>query len=146
MNARAIKYRELHAIPASWGTAVNVQGMVLGNMGETSATGVAFTRKPSTGERELYGEFLINAPGEDVVAGFRTPEDITEKARQASGSDKPCMERAMPEAYAWLVRIYRILECHYLDMQDMEFTVETGTLWMLQPRNGKRPAKAALRI
>ena len=100
MNSRAIKYRELHAIPASWGTAVNVQAMVFGNMGDTSATGVAFTRNPSTGESELYGEFLINAQGEDVVAGIRTPQDITERARIASGSDKPSMERAMPEAYA----------------------------------------------
>jgi pyruvate, orthophosphate dikinase len=146
MNNRAIKYRELHAIPASWGTAVNVQAMVFGNMGETSATGVAFTRNPSTGESELYGEFLINAQGEDVVAGIRTPQDITEKARLASGSDKPSMESAMPEAYAELCRIYGILEKHYRDMQDMEFTVETGKLWMLQTRNGKRTAKAALRI
>ncbi|HYF54312.1 MAG TPA: pyruvate, phosphate dikinase [Salinarimonas sp.] len=146
MNARAIKYRELHAIPASWGTAVNVQAMVFGNMGETSATGVAFTRNPSTGERELYGEFLINAQGEDVVAGIRTPQDITELARRAAGSDKPSMEVAMPEAYAELVRIYGLLERHYRDMQDMEFTVETGKLWMLQTRNGKRTAKAALRI
>ncbi|HVL74101.1 MAG TPA: pyruvate, phosphate dikinase [Beijerinckiaceae bacterium] len=146
MNARAIKYRELHAIPASWGTAVNVQAMVFGNMGETSATGVAFTRNPSTGEKELYGEFLINAQGEDVVAGLRTPQDITEKARLASGSDKPSMEAAMPEAYAELVRIYGLLEKHYRDMQDMEFTVERGKLWMLQTRNGKRTAKAALRI
>jgi pyruvate,orthophosphate dikinase len=146
MNNRAIKYRELHGIPASWGTAVNVQAMVFGNMGETSATGVAFTRNPSTGEKELYGEFLINAQGEDVVAGIRTPQDITEKARIASGSNKPSMERAMPEAYAELVRIYGILENHYRDMQDMEFTVEKGKLWMLQTRNGKRTAKAALRI
>jgi pyruvate,orthophosphate dikinase len=146
MNSRAIKYRELHAIPASWGTAVNVQAMVFGNMGETSATGVAFTRNPSTGESELYGEFLINAQGEDVVAGIRTPQDITERARIASSSDKPSMERAMPDAYAELVRIYGILEKHYRDMQDMEFTVETGKLWMLQTRNGKRTAKAALRI
>lgn len=146
MNNRAIKYRELHAIPASWGTAVNVQAMVFGNMGETSATGVAFTRNPSTGERELYGEFLINAQGEDVVAGIRTPQDITERARIASGSDRPSMERAMPAAYNELVRIYGILEKHYRDMQDMEFTVETGKLWMLQTRNGKRTAKAALRI
>src|SRR3954466_15156471 len=146
MNARAIKYRELHAIPASWGTAVNVQAMVFGNMGETSATGVAFTRNPSTGEKELYGEFLINAQGEDVVAGIRTPQDITEKARIASRADKPSMEAAMPEAYAELVRIYGLLESHYRDMQDMEFTVEKGKLWMLQTRNGKRTAKAALRI
>ena len=146
MNNRAIKYRELHAIPASWGTAVNVQAMVFGNMGETSATGVAFTRNPSTGESVLYGEFLINAQGEDVVAGIRTPQDITEAARIASGSVKPSMEGAMPEAYGELVRIYGILEKHYRDMQDMEFTVETGKLWMLQTRNGKRTAKAALRI
>jgi len=146
MNSRAIKYRELHGIPASWGTAVNVQAMVFGNMGETSATGVAFTRNPSTGEKQLYGEFLINAQGEDVVAGIRTPQDITEAARIASGSDKPSMEKAMPQAYAELVRIYGILEKHYRDMQDMEFTVEKGKLWMLQTRNGKRTAKAALRI
>jgi len=125
---------------------VNVQAMVFGNMGETSATGVAFTRNPSTGERELYGEFLINAQGEDVVAGIRTPQDITEKARIASGSTKPSMEAAMPEAYGELVRIYGVLERHYRDMQDMEFTVERGKLWMLQTRNGKRTAKAALRI
>ncbi len=146
MNARAKKYRELHGIPASWGTAVNVQAMVFGNRGETSATGVAFTRNPSTGEKELYGEFLINAQGEDVVAGIRTPQDITERARLASGSEKPSMERAMPEAYAELCRIYGILEKHYRDMQDMEFTVEQGKLWMLQTRGGKRTAKAALRI
>jgi len=146
MNNRAIKYRELHAIPASWGTAVNVQAMVFGNRGETSATGVAFTRNPSTGEKELYGEFLINAQGEDVVAGIRTPQDITEKARLASGSDKPSMEQAMPTAYAELVRIYELLERHYRDMQDLEFTVEEGKLWMLQTRSGKRTAKAALKI
>src|SRR5215210_6604947 len=146
MNARAKKYRELHAIPASWGTAVNVQSMVFGNRGETSATGVAFTRNPSTGEKELYGEFLINAQGEDVVAGIRTPQDITEKARLAAKSTKPSMERAMPQAYRELVRIYGILERHYRDMQDMEFTVEAGKLWMLQTRNGKRTGKAALRI
>jgi pyruvate,orthophosphate dikinase len=146
MNARAIKYRELNAIPASWGTAVNVQSMVFGNMGETSATGVAFTRNPSTGENALYGEFLINAQGEDVVAGIRTPQDITEVARIAAGSDKPSMEKAMPEAYAELVRIYGILEKHYRDMQDMEFTIQEGKLWMLQTRSGKRTAKAALRI
>jgi pyruvate, orthophosphate dikinase len=146
MNARAIKYRELNNIPAAWGTAVNVQAMVFGNMGDTSATGVAFTRNPSTGAKELYGEFLINAQGEDVVAGIRTPQDITEIARTQAGSDKLSMERAMPGAYAELVRIYQLLEKHYRDMQDMEFTVETGKLWMLQTRNGKRTAKAALRI
>uniref|UniRef100_UPI002C90059F pyruvate, phosphate dikinase n=1 Tax=Enterovirga sp. TaxID=2026350 RepID=UPI002C90059F len=146
MNARAITYRQLHDIPASWGTAVNVQSMVFGNRGDTSATGVAFTRNPSTGERALYGEFLINAQGEDVVAGIRTPQDITEAAARASQSDKPSMEKAMPESYAELVRIYGILETHYRDMQDMEFTVEEGKLWMLQTRGGKRTAKAALRI
>jgi pyruvate,orthophosphate dikinase len=146
MNARAIKYRELNSIPAAWGTAVNVQSMVFGNMGDTSATGVAFTRNPSTGENALYGEFLINAQGEDVVAGIRTPQDITEIARKEAGSDKPSMEREMPEAYAELCRIYGILEKHYRDMQDMEFTIQEGKLWMLQTRSGKRTAKAALRI
>ena len=146
MNARAIKYRELNSIPASWGTAVNVQSMVFGNMGDTSATGVAFTRNPSTGENALYGEFLINAQGEDVVAGIRTPQDITEAARKEAGSDKPSMETAMPEAYAELVRIYGILEKHYRDMQDMEFTIQEGKLWMLQTRSGKRTARAALKI
>ena len=146
MNARAITYRRLHAIPESWGTAVNVQAMVFGNMGDTSATGVAFTRNPSTGEKRLYGEFLINAQGEDVVAGIRTPQEITEIARKEAGSDKPSMENAMPAAFKELVRIYGALEKHYRDMQDMEFTVEQGKLWMLQTRNGKRTAKAALRI
>ncbi|MBN9004445.1 MAG: pyruvate, phosphate dikinase [Rhizobiales bacterium] len=146
MNARAVTYRKLHDIPESWGTAVNVQAMVFGNMGETSATGVAFTRNPSTGEGKLYGEFLINAQGEDVVAGIRTPQDITEDARKESGSDKPSMETAMPEAFKELTRIYTLLEKHYRDMQDMEFTVEDGKLWMLQTRNGKRTARAALRI
>ena len=146
MNARAVTYRRLHDIPESWGTAVNIQSMVFGNMGETSATGVAFTRNPSTGEKRLYGEFLINAQGEDVVAGIRTPQDITEFARKESGSDKASMEVAMPAAYKELTRIYTQLEKHYRDMQDMEFTVEQGKLWMLQTRNGKRTAKAALRI
>ena len=146
MNARAVTYRRLHDIPESWGTAVNVQAMVFGNMGETSATGVAFTRNPSTGESKLYGEFLINAQGEDVVAGIRTPQDITEEARRESGSDKPSMESAMPEAFKELTRFYTLLEKHYRDMQDMEFTVEQGKLWMLQTRGGKRTAKAALRI
>ena len=146
MIPRAKKYRELNSIPESWGTAVNVQAMVFGNMGDTSATGVAFTRNPSTGERALYGEFLINAQGEDVVAGIRTPQDITEKARIEAKSDRPSMEKAMPDSYAELVRIYGLLENHYRDMQDMEFTIESGKLWMLQTRNGKRTAKAALRI
>ena len=146
MNARAVTYRRLHDIPESWGTAVNIQAMVFGNMGDTSATGVAFTRNPSTGESKLYGEFLINAQGEDVVAGIRTPQDITEDARKESGSDKLSMEAALPDAFAELTRIYMLLEKHYRDMQDMEFTVEQGKLWMLQTRGGKRTAKAALRI
>jgi pyruvate, orthophosphate dikinase len=146
MNQRAITYRKLHNLPESWGTAVNVQAMVFGNMGETSATGVAFTRNPSTGEKKLYGEFLINAQGEDVVAGIRTPQEISEAARKQAGSDKPSMEHTLPKAYAELTRIYNKLERHYRDMQDLEFTVEQGKLWMLQTRNGKRTAKAALRI
>ncbi|MGP9820511.1 pyruvate, phosphate dikinase [Salinarimonas sp. NSM] len=146
MNPRARKYRELHAIPASWGTAVNIQAMVFGNMGDTSATGVAFTRNPSTGEKRLYGEFLVNAQGEDVVAGIRTPQDITEAARRESGADKPSMETVMPQAYAELVAICDRLEAHYRDMQDLEFTIEKGKLWMLQTRNGKRTARAALKI
>jgi pyruvate, orthophosphate dikinase len=146
MNQRAITYRRLHHIPESWGTAVNVQAMVFGNMGETSATGVAFTRNPSTGDKRLYGEFLINAQGEDVVAGIRTPQEITEAARAEAGSDKPSMERAMPQAFKELRRIYGVLERHYRDMQDLEFTVEQGKLWMLQTRAGKRTAKAALKI
>ncbi len=146
MNQRAITYRKLHNLPESWGTAVNVQAMVFGNMGDTSATGVAFTRNPSTGEKKLYGEFLINAQGEDVVAGIRTPQEISEAARQEAGSDKPSMEKTLPKAYAELRRIYNKLERHYRDMQDLEFTVEQGKLWMLQTRNGKRTAKAALRI
>ena len=146
MNARAIKYRELHNIPASWGTAVNVQAMVFGNLGETSATGVAFTRNPSTGEKELYGEFLVNAQGEDVVAGIRTPQDITEKARIAAGSDRPSLEKVMPDAFKEFLRICGLLEKHYRDVQDVEFTIERGKLWMLQTRNGKRTAKAALKI
>jgi pyruvate,orthophosphate dikinase len=146
MNQRAITYRRLHNIPESWGTAVNVQAMVFGNMGDTSATGVAFTRNPSTGEKKLYGEFLINAQGEDVVAGIRTPQEITEAARETSGSDKPSMEAALPQAFAELKRIDALLEKHYRDMQDLEFTVERGKLWMLQTRSGKRTAKAAIRI
>src|SRR5450631_3753303 len=146
MNARAITYRRIHNVPESWGTAVNVQAMVFGNMGETSATGVAFTRNPSTGEKKLYGEFLINAQGEDVVAGIRTPQEISEAARKEAGSDKPSMQNTLPKAYAELTRIYNVLERHYRDMQDLEFTVEQGKLWMLQTRSGKRTAKAALRI
>ncbi|OOG68005.1 pyruvate, phosphate dikinase, partial [Sinorhizobium sp. A49] len=146
MNPRAITYRHLHSIPAAWGTAVNVQAMVFGNLGNSSATGVAFTRNPSTGENELYGEFLVNAQGEDVVAGIRTPQNITEAARIASGSDKPSLEKLMPEAFAEFRAICDKLERHYRDMQDLEFTIERGTLWMLQTRSGKRTAKAALKI
>ncbi len=146
MNHRAITYRRLHNIPESWGTAVNVQAMVFGNMGNTSATGVAFTRNPSTGEKKLYGEFLVNAQGEDVVAGIRTPQNITEAARIDAGSDKPSLEKVMPEAFASFVEISERLEKHYRDMQDLEFTIERGKLWMLQTRSGKRTAKAALKI
>jgi len=146
MNPRAITYRRLHDIPESWGTAVNVQAMVFGNMGETSATGVAFTRNPSTGEKALYGEFLINAQGEDVVAGIRTPQNLTEVARREAGSDKPSLEKLMPEAFAAFVDIAQKLEGHYRDMQDLEFTIERGKLWMLQTRSGKRTTKAALKI
>jgi len=146
MNARAITYRKLNDIPESWGTAVTVQAMVFGNMGETSATGVAFTRNPSTGENKLYGEFLVNAQGEDVVAGIRTPQNITEEARIEAMSDKPSMETVMPEVFAQFVHTTHLLEKHYRDMQDMEFTVERGKLWMLQTRNGKRTTKAGIRI
>ncbi|HLJ70649.1 MAG TPA: pyruvate, phosphate dikinase, partial [Roseiarcus sp.] len=146
MNQRAITYRRLHSIPESWGTAVNVQAMVFGNMGETSATGVAFTRNPSTGAKELYGEFLVNAQGEDVVAGIRTPQNITEAARMAAGSDSPSLETLMPDVFRQFRETTERLEKHYRDMQDLEFTVERGKLWMLQTRNGKRTARAALRV
>jgi pyruvate, orthophosphate dikinase len=146
MGQRAITYRRLNNIPADWGTAVNVQAMVFGNMGETSATGVAFTRNPSTGENALYGEFLVNAQGEDVVAGIRTPQNITEAARKAAGSDKPSLESLMPEVYKQFADTTKLLEKHYKDLQDMEFTVERGKLWMLQTRNGKRTARAALKV
>ncbi|MHA7883071.1 pyruvate, phosphate dikinase [Nitratireductor rhodophyticola] len=146
MNPRAVTYRRLHDIPESWGTAVNVQAMVFGNRGEDSATGVAFTRDPSTGEKALYGEFLVNAQGEDVVAGIRTPQNITEAARLAAGSDKPSLEKLMPEAFAAFVQIADTLERHYRDMQDLEFTIERGKLWMLQTRSGKRTASAALKV
>jgi pyruvate, orthophosphate dikinase len=146
MNQRAITYRRLNSIPAEWGTAVNVQAMVFGNMGETSATGVAFTRNPSTGANDLYGEFLVNAQGEDVVAGIRTPQNITEAARKAAGSDRPSLETLMPEVFRQFAATTQLLERHYRDMQDLEFTVERGKLWMLQTRNGKRTARAALRV
>ena len=145
MGARARTYRRLNNIPEDWGTAVNVQAMVFGNRGATSATGVAFTRDPATGERMLYGEFLINAQGEDVVAGIRTPQSITKRAREAAKSKRPSMEEAMPEAFAELSRIAGSLEAHYRDMQDVEFTVQEGKLFMLQTRSGKRTAKAALK-
>jgi pyruvate,orthophosphate dikinase len=146
MNQRAITYRRLNDIPESWGTAVSVQAMVFGNMGETSATGVAFTRNPSTGANELYGEFLVNAQGEDVVAGIRTPQNITEAARMFAGSEAPSLETLMPEAFARFVATTHLLEKHYRDMQDLEFTIERGKLWMLQTRAGKRTARASLRV
>lgn len=146
MNARATTYRRLHDIPASWGTAVNVQAMVFGNMGEDCATGVCFSRNPATGENAFYGEYLINAQGEDVVAGIRTPQSLTKLERETSGSDLPSMEEAMPETFAELCDIRDRLEAHYKDMQDMEFTIQQDRLWMLQTRGGKRTARAALRI
>ena len=145
MNPRACTYRNLHDIPADWGTAVNIQSMVFGNMGNDCATGVAFTRNPSTGAKLFYGEFLVNAQGEDVVAGIRTPQPLTIKGKE-EGGDLPSMEEVMPDVFADLVTIYQKLEAHYRDMQDIEFTVETGKLWMLQTRNGKRTAKASLKI
>ncbi|MEO1221633.1 MAG: pyruvate, phosphate dikinase, partial [Pseudomonadota bacterium] len=143
---RAKVYRRLNDIPGDWGTAVNVQAMVFGNMGDTSATGVAFTRDPATGERAYYGEYLINAQGEDVVAGIRTPQYLTKLARETAGAKPLSMEEAMPDAYTELARVFDLLESHYKDMQDIEFTVERGKLWMLQTRSGKRTAKAALRM
>ncbi|MBB5710100.1 pyruvate, phosphate dikinase [Sphingomonas xinjiangensis] len=145
-SERAKVYRRLNDIPGGWGTAVNVQAMVFGNMGETSATGVAFTRDPSTGERAYYGEFLINAQGEDVVAGIRTPQYLTLAARERAGAKPASMEEAMPEVYSQLAGVFDTLETHYRDMQDIEFTVERAKLWMLQTRSGKRTAKAALKI
>ncbi|MEE4289859.1 MAG: pyruvate, phosphate dikinase, partial [Erythrobacter sp.] len=143
---RAKIYRRLNDIPADWGTAVNVQAMVFGNMGETSATGVAFTRDPATGVRRYYGEYLINAQGEDVVAGIRTPQYLTKAAREEAGAKPLSMEEALPDAYGELARVFDLLEAHYRDMQDIEFTVERGKLWMLQTRTGKRTAKAALKM
>ncbi|MEY3704618.1 MAG: pyruvate phosphate dikinase [Pseudomonadota bacterium] len=145
-SERAKVYRRLNGIPGDWGTAVNVQAMVFGNMGDTSATGVAFTRDPATGENAYYGEFLINAQGEDVVAGIRTPQYLTKAARERANAKPLSMEEAMPEVYGELANVFQILETHYRDMQDIEFTVERGTLWMLQTRSGKRTAKAALKI
>ena len=145
-NQRAKTYRKLNNIPEERGTAVNVQSMVFGNMGDDCATGVAFTRNPSTGEKSFYGEYLINAQGEDVVAGIRTPQNITKKARLDAKSDALSMEETMPKVYGQLVKIYKKLEKHYKDMQDIEFTVENKKLWMLQTRSGKRTAKAAIKI
>ncbi len=146
MNDRAKFYRRMHDIPESWGTAVNIQSMVFGNMGNGSATGVAFTRNPSTGANRLYGEFLINAQGEDVVAGIRTPQPLTKIAGEEMGDANPSMEEALPEVFTQFKAVVERLETHYRDMQDIEFTVEQGRLYMLQTRNGKRTAKAALRI
>jgi pyruvate,orthophosphate dikinase len=143
MNQRAVTYRRLHDIPADWGTAVNVQAMVFGNMGSDCATGVCFTRDPSTGEKTLYGEFLVNAQGEDVVAGIRTPQPLS-KANAKPGETS--MEEALPDVYGELLRVQAVLEKHYRDMQDIEFTVQQRTLYMLQTRNGKRTAGASLRI
>jgi pyruvate,orthophosphate dikinase len=145
-NTRAATYRRLHAIPDSWGTAVNVQAMVFGNLGEGSATGVAFTRNPSTGAREIYGEFLLNAQGEDVVAGIRTPHPLTEAARGQGGEKLPALETLMPDAFGALKDIFTTLERRYRDMQDVEFTIQEGRLWMLQTRSGKRTTRAALKI
>jgi pyruvate,orthophosphate dikinase len=146
MNQRAITYRRLHQIPADWGTAVNVQAMVFGNMGEDCATGVAFTRNPSTGENVFYGEYLVNAQGEDVVAGIRTPQHLTVRGKEENHSRLPAMEEVMPEVFGQLLEVRDILEQHYCDMQDIEFTVQRGTLYMLQTRSGKRTASAAIRI
>tara|TARA_R110000868_G_scaffold1844_11_gene14626 strand:+ start:5555 stop:8227 length:2673 start_codon:yes stop_codon:yes gene_type:complete len=145
-NDRANTYRRLHGISDSWGTAVNVQAMVFGNMGEDCATGVAFTRDPSTGEDMFYGEYLVNAQGEDVVAGIRTPQHLTIAGKDAQGSDLPAMEEVMPEVFGQLDEVRLNLEKHYRDMQDIEFTVQQNKLWMLQTRSGKRTAKAALKI
>ena len=145
-SERAKVYRRLNDIPRDLGTAVNVQAMVFGNMGDTSATGVAFTRNPSTGERAYYGEWLVNAQGEDVVAGIRTPQYLTKAAREEATAVPLSMEEAMPDAYGELARVFDLLESHYRDMQDIEFTVQQGKLWMLQTRSGKRTAKAALKL
>jgi len=145
-TSRAVTYRRLHRIPEDWGTAVNVQAMVFGNMGDDCATGVAFTRDPSTGENAFYGEYLVNAQGEDVVAGIRTPQHLTLAGKKANKSSLPAMEEVMPRLYAELDQVRRRLEQHYRDMQDIEFTVQQGRLWMLQTRSGKRTAAAALKV
>jgi pyruvate,orthophosphate dikinase len=146
MNPRANTYRRLHNIPEAWGTAVTVQAMVFGNMGEDCATGVAFTRNPSNGENAFYGEYLINAQGEDVVAGIRTPQHLTIAGKMANQSNLPAMEETMPEVFNQLNQVRETLEKHYRDMQDIEFTVQQGKLYMLQTRSGKRTAAAALKI
>ena len=143
---RAKVYRKLNQIPAEWGTAVNVQSMVFGNMGDDCATGVVFTRNPSDGSNEIYGEYLINAQGEDVVAGTRTPQYITKKARRDAKVKELSMEESMPKVFKELQKILKKLEMHYKDMQDVEFTVENSKLWMLQTRSGKRTAKSAVKI
>ena len=143
---RAKVYRKLNQIPSQWGTAVNVQSMVFGNMGEDCATGVVFTRNPSNGKKEIYGEYLINAQGEDVVAGTRTPQYITKKARIQSGSKESSMEELMPKVFNQLNFFLNLLEKYYKDMQDVEFTVENNKLWVLQTRSGKRTAKSAVKI
>ncbi len=145
-TARAVTYRRLNDIPEEWGTAVNIQAMVFGNMGEDCATGVAFTRDPSTGENSFYGEYLINAQGEDVVAGIRTPQRLTIRGKELIGASQPAMEEVMPEVFAQLEGIRGQLERHYRDMQDIEFTVQRGKLWMLQTRDGKRTTAAAIKI
>src|SRR5262245_52765006 len=145
-NDRAVRYRRIHGIPDDWGTAVNVQAMVFGNMGDDCATGVAFTRNPSTGERSFYGEYLKNAQGEDVVAGIRTPQPINRASREAGQDHLPTLEDEMPKAYRELVHVYQRLEKHYREMQDIEFTIQQGRLWMLQTRTGKRTVQAAVKI
>ena len=143
---RAVTYRRLNDIPDHWGTAVNIQAMVFGNLDDNSATGVAFTRNPSNGDRRFYGEFLVNAQGEDVVAGIRTPQNITEEARLDANSDDISLEKLMPKIYENLIDLANKLESHYLDMQDIEFTIQQGKLWILQTRSGKRTSHAAIKI
>lgn len=145
-NNRAMKYREMNNIPHDWGTAVNIQSMVFGNMGDTCATGVCFTRDPSTGEKKFFGEFLVNAQGEDVVAGIRTPQPINDASKMESNKLDKTLEQVMPKAYGDLVEDYKMLEKHYKDMQDIEFTIENGKLWILQTRNAKRTVNAALKV
>ncbi|SVD49327.1 uncharacterized protein METZ01_LOCUS402181, partial [marine metagenome] len=145
-GARAVSYRNIENIPDKWGTAVNIQSMVFGNMGKNSATGVAFTRNPATGENHFYGEWLPNAQGEDVVAGLRTPNPINEQTKTAETQDLPSLESCMPSLYGQLSKIRTNLETHYNDMQDIEFTIQEGKLWMLQTRVGKRNGGAAIKM